>query len=53
MKQSHESSAKLTNWGHSLLNKLKSNTRNKRKRDAAKRRRVGSKKEIDHALNEK
>ena len=35
----HEKSGILTTWGTSLLNKLPAETRNRRKRDASKRRR--------------
>jgi len=42
----------LTSWGASLLNQLSSISRNRRKRDASKRRRENSKKGIKRDLNE-
>lgn len=52
MYKSKDSSTTLTDWGTSLLNKLPSITRNRRKRDASKRRRKNSKKEIKQDLDE-
>jgi|GEM_PF-1696038 len=40
MKLSTESATRLTQWGNSLLNKLSAPARNRRKRDASKRRRA-------------
>lgn len=52
MDKGREKSAELTSWGNSLLNKLPSTTRNRRKRDASKRRRNAGAKEIRQGLNE-
>jgi len=52
MGKGKDSSARLTSWGNSLLNKLSSITRNRRKRDASKRRRKSSRKEVDRELGE-
>jgi hypothetical protein len=46
MKKGTEKSSSLSSWGVSLLNKLTSASRNKRKRDASKRRRKLGKREI-------
>ena len=43
-------STELTEWGNSLLNKLSALTRNRRKRNASKRRRVTGKKEIENDI---
>ena len=52
MKKSEDSSNRLTSWGNSLLNKLSSVTRNKRKRDASKRRRKRAEKDIQKRTND-
>lgn len=46
MKKGQQSSAKLTKWGDSLLNKLPGISRTRRKRDASKKRRVNDKRAI-------
>jgi len=52
MKKGTDKSGMLTDWGVSLLNKLSSVSRNKRKRDASKRRRVRGKQEASEQINE-
>lgn len=42
----------FTQWGNSLLNQLSAITRNRRKREASKRRREKSKKDIRSQLDE-
>lgn len=46
MSKGQQSAKKLTRWGNSLLNRLSSLARNRRKRDASKLRRVCSRKQI-------
>jgi len=46
MNKGKESANRLTSWGNSMLNKLSSITRNRRKRDADKKRRRNGQKEI-------
>ena len=46
-----EKSQNLTNWGTNLLNKLSAISRNKRKRDASKRRRKNDKEEVNKQIN--
>ncbi|PCI67067.1 MAG: hypothetical protein COB26_10255 [Piscirickettsiaceae bacterium] len=52
MKKSKDKAGFLTPWGNSLLNKLSSQARNNRKRNASKRRRKSAGKEIEQAVAE-
>jgi hypothetical protein len=45
-KRGHDSADQLTNWGDSMMNKLPSLTRKRRKRDASKKRRSNEKQEL-------
>lgn len=51
MKAGKDSSRKLASWGNSLLNKLSAITRNRRKRDASKKRRELAKQEVGQELD--
>jgi hypothetical protein len=52
MKKGAEKSSSLTDWGASLLNKLPSVSRDRRKRDASKRRRERARKAVGKALDD-
>jgi hypothetical protein len=52
MKKGTDKSDMLTDWGVSLLNKLPAVSRNRRKRDASKRRRVRDRQATGEHLHE-
>jgi len=52
MNSKQDKAKTLTNWGNSMLNQLPAITRNRRKRDASKKRRLQSKREVTRALGE-
>lgn len=52
MTQKRDKTSILTDWGNSLLNKLSSVTRERRKRHASKKRRRGDSAEIRRELPE-
>ncbi len=52
MKKGTDKASELTGWGSSLLNKLASLSRKRRKRDASKRRRKSGKQAIEKQVGE-